>query len=268
MKQTSKTKKVNELSITPTEPAIEHVPWSSWWGVVFLLLVFFASQILAEVLVSFYPWLKHWSDSQATGWFNNSVNGQFAFVLLAETLAVGAIYLFLRRRKLSLAAIGLKRPRWLDPAYGLMAAPVYYLLLVLAVSLASSVVHGLDINQQQQIGFNNVHGTLQLVLTFVSLVVLPPLAEEIMVRGFLYSSFKKALPVVWAALATSAMFAAAHLPEGGAAGPLYIAAIDTFVLSLVLIYLREKTGSLWASISLHAIKNGAAFVTLFVLHAR
>ena len=49
------------------------------------------------------------------------------------------------------------------------------------------------------------------------------------------------------------LFAVAHLPEGGAAGPLYIAALDTFVLSLVLIYLREKTGSLWASITLHAV---------------
>jgi len=58
------------------------------------------------------------------------------------------------------------------------------------------------------------------------------------------------------------------LPEGGAAGPLYIAALDTFILSLVLIYLREKTGSLWASITLHAVKNGVAFMALFVLHPR
>jgi membrane protease YdiL (CAAX protease family) len=107
---------------------------------------------------------------------------------------------------------------------------------------------------------------LALTLTFVSLVILPPITEEILVRGFLYSSLKKALPLIWAALLTSAMFAIAHLPEGGASGPLYIAALDTFVLSLVLIYLREKTGGLWASITLHAIKNGVAFAALFILH--
>jgi membrane protease YdiL (CAAX protease family) len=89
-----------------------------------------------------------------------------------------------------------------------------------------------------------------------------------MVRGFLYSTLKKALPTAGAVILTSLLFAGAHLPEGGAAGPLYIAALDTFVLSLILIYLREKTGSLWASITLHACKNGVAFLALFVFHAR
>jgi membrane protease YdiL (CAAX protease family) len=98
--------------------------------------------------------------------------------------------------------------------------------------------------------------------------VLPPLAEEIMVRGFIYTSFRKTMRIVPAAIITSLLFASAHLPEGGAAGPLYIAAIDTFVLSMVLIYLREKTGSLWASISLHAMKNGIAFAALFLVHSR
>ena len=44
--------------------------------------------------------------------------------------------------------------------------------------------------------------------------------------------------------------------------------LDTFILSLVLIYLREKTGGLWASITLHAFKNGVAFVALFALHIK
>ena len=87
-----------------------------------------------------------------------------------------------------------------------------------------------------------------------------------MARGLLYSSLKKAMPIAGAAVITSLIFAAAHLPEGGAAGPLYVAAIDTFILSLVLVYLREKTGSLWSSITLHSFKNGVAFVLLFVLH--
>jgi membrane protease YdiL (CAAX protease family) len=49
---------------------------------------------------------------------------------------------------------------------------------------------------------------------------------------------------------------------------LYIAAIDTFTLSLILVYLREKTGGLWSSMGLHAIKNGIAFVSLFIVHVR
>jgi len=236
--------------------------------VVFVVLVYYVSQLLSGAVVSIYPGLRHWSPNQATNWLNNSVGAQFAYILIAEALAVGAIYWFLRRRRLGLSVIGLRRPKLSDPVYGLIALPVYFFFLLAVVGIISRYVPGLNINQQQQIGFNDVHGAVQLSLTFISLVILPPLAEEIMMRGFLYGSLRKVMRVVPAALITSGLFAAAHLPEGGAAGPLYIAAIDTFILSLVLVYLREKTGGLWASITLHALKNGIAFVALFVIHAR
>jgi membrane protease YdiL (CAAX protease family) len=208
--------------------------------------------------------LNHWTPTHATNWLNNSVAAQFVYILLAESFTVGSIYLFLKHYSLKLKDLGLKKPRWADPLYALAAAPVYFVLYLLSVGAISHFVPSLNVNEQQQIGFNSVHGAPQLIMTFISLVILPPLAEEIMVRGFIYSSLRKAMRLVPAALLTSLLFASAHLPEGGAAGPLYIAAIDTFVLSLVLIYLREKTGSLWPCICLHALKNGIAFVALFV----
>jgi uncharacterized protein len=259
---------MSNASSDPGKSQPQQVPWNPWWGVLFVVIAYYASQIIASVLILAYALSKHWSHAQAANWLGNSVNAQFAYILAAEAFAIGGIYLFLRLYKADLASIGLKRPRWLDPLYGLSAVPVYLILYILSVGLVSHFVSGFNINQQQQLGFNDVHGTVQLTLTFISLVVLPPLAEEIMIRGFLYSSLKKAMPTVGAVIVTSAIFASAHLPEGGAAGPLYIAALDTFVLSLVLIYLREKTGSLWASITLHAIKNGVAFMALFVLHPR
>ena len=243
------------------------VPWSPWLGLVFVLAVFYAAQVLAGLAVSIYPLFKHWNNAQATAWLNGSVPAQFVFIFLAETLTVGAIYLFLKRRyRLGLAAIGLQRPSWLDAAYGVSAYVPYFVLYLLIIVGVKHFVPGLNTDQTQDIGFNHVHDGLQLTLTFLSLVVFVPLAEEIMVRGFLYSTLKKALPTVYAVLLTSGLFAAAHLQEGGGAGLLWIGALDTFVLSLVLIYLREKTGSLWASITLHAIKNGVAYVSIFILH--
>jgi membrane protease YdiL (CAAX protease family) len=64
------------------------------------------------------------------------------------------------------------------------------------------------------------------------------------------------------------VFGLPHLAQGGDAGPLWIAFIDTFILSMVLVWLREQTGNLWAGIVLHAIKNGIAFVSLFILSVR
>ena len=258
---------ISEPVQSKQQTTIPRVPWNPFVGVLFVVIVYFASQIIAGVLLTIYPFFRHWSHGRTLDWVNNSVGAQFAYILMAETLVVGAVYWFLRFYKQVFAIIGLRRLRWTDPLFGLALLPVYIILYLISVAVVSHFVPSLNVNQQQQLGFNNVSGSGALIMTFISLVVLPPLAEEIMIRGFLYSSLKKAMPTVWAVIATSAIFAAAHLPEGGAAGPLYIAAIDTFVLSLVLILLREITGSLWASITLHALKNGVAFVTLFVVHA-
>ncbi len=250
------------------QPNVPLVPWPWGVGVAFIIVIFYASQFFGGMLVSIYPILKHWSHADAVSWLNNSVDAQFFFILAAEAFSIGAIYLFLKRYNLGFRIIGLRRPQWRDLLYGLGAVPVYYVIYLLTVGVVSHLVPSLNVNQSQDIGFTNVHGAAQLFVTFLSLVILPPLTEEIMVRGFLYSSLKKGLPSIAAVIVTSAIFASAHLQEGGAAGLLYIAALDTFVLSLVLIYLREKTGALWASMTLHAFKNGVAFLALFVLHVK
>jgi membrane protease YdiL (CAAX protease family) len=250
----------------PSDTEFPAINWNPWLGVLFVVIVFYASQILAGLAVSIYPWLQHWTASQTTSWLRDSVGAQFIYIALAETLAIAALWRFLKLYRSNFAAIGLLRPRWRDIGFGLASVPVYYVIYLMTVGLVSHFVSSFDAQQAQEIGFENVAGALPFILTFISLVIIPPIAEEIIVRGFLYSSLKKAMRLIPAALLTSAIFAAAHLPEGGAAGPLYVAALDTFVLSLVLIYLREKTDSLWASITLHTFKNGVAFVALFVFH--
>ncbi len=248
--------KVDEIRSTVT--------WKPWLGILVVILIFFAGQILGGLIISIYPLLKGWSSAQANDWLTSSIGGQFAFIAITEALTIYAIYWFLRFNHTSLRAIGFIRPRWRDLGIGLLAAPAYFIIYLITLAIITHFVPDLNVAQHQDVGFSSVHGSVQLILTFISLAVLPPITEELMVRGLLYSSLKKILPTIVAVLLTSLMFAVAHLPEGGSAGPLYIAAIDTFVLSLVLIYLREKTGSLWASITLHACKNSVAFLALYI----
>ena len=257
---------VPTVSETTINKTLHRVPWPIALGLFFVIAVYFMSQLVGGLVASVYPLVKHWTKLQSTNWLSSSILAQFIYILVAEAIAIAAVYWFLKLYKRGWGAIGLHRPQWRDVAYGLMATVPYYLLFLVIVGVASKLIPGLNVTQQQQIGFSNVHGLLPLILTFVSLAVLPPLTEEILVRGFLYTTFRKGLPVILAAVLTSLVFAAAHLPEGGAAGPLYIAAIDTFILSMVLVFLREKTNNLWAGITLHAIKNGVAFVALFILH--
>jgi membrane protease YdiL (CAAX protease family) len=49
------------------------------------------------------------------------------------------------------------------------------------------------------------------------------------------------------------------LQTGQGASLLWAAGVDTFVLSLVLVYLREKTGALYAGMLVHSLNNLIAF---------
>jgi membrane protease YdiL (CAAX protease family) len=242
------------------------IPWSPWLAVVFVVVVYYLSQILAGLVVSIYPALQHWSRSQANSWLQQSIWAQFIYIVLAEGLTLGAIYAFLRSCKVSLRTIGLIKPHWKDPVRGLLMLPLYFVTYLIAVELVHVLIPAINVSQSQDIGFTNVYGFGSLFVTFISLVILPPITEEIMVRGFLYTSLKKGLPQIGAALVTSVIFASAHLQAGSGNPLLWIAAVDTFILSLFLIYLREKTGGLYASMTLHALKNFIAFASLFIFH--
>lgn len=241
------------------------IPWNPVWAVVYAGLIYFATAFLGGLLLWSGVALLPWTDDHARQWVTSSTAGQFAYVLIVEVLSLLAVAYFLRAYKQKWSVIGFKRPRFIDVAIGLAAYPIYFVVLAGVLVLVSHFVPSVDLNQEQQLGFDNVQGTAALMMTFVSLVVLPPLVEEVVVRGLIFTSLRKKLKFIGAALLTSLIFAAAHLPEGGDSGPLYIAAIDTFLLSVVLCFLREKTGSLWAGITLHALKNSVAFVSLFIL---
>ncbi len=230
--------------------------------------VFFIGQYAASLILSFYAVFRGWNTAQANNWLNSSVIAQFLFVILFEGFNVLLLWLILRRYGKKLSSLGLKKLRLRDGGYGLVAYPAYLIIYLIVIGLVTHFVHGLNLNQSQNIGFNSVHGTTQMVLTFISLVILPPIAEELLFRGLLFEGLKKSMPVVYAGLITSLIFAAAHLQEGGGGSLFWVGSIDVFILSLVLVFLKQKTKSLWPGIFLHAIKNAVAFIYLFVLTSR
>ena len=242
------------------------VGWGPVSAIAFSIIVYFGTQIIGGFLVSIYPFVKGWNEQQVSGWLEHSIYAQFFFVLIVESLTIYLIWRFLRRRKAKPSDIGLKKPRLRDIGYALCGFGFYILVFILALTILKHYVPALDIDQKQALGFSTTVTGLALALSFVSLVVLPPFVEEILARGVLYTGLRSKLPVITSALITSGLFAVAHLQFGTGNALLWTAAVDSFILSMVLIYLRQKTDSLSASIMLHMIKNGIAFVSLFVLH--
>ena len=253
----------------------QRAPWESiprWLMPIVVILVvaviYFISQYLTSIILSLYALMRGWNVAYANNWLSNSIPAQFFYIVLFEGATIGLLYLLLRRYNRSLKDIGLKKPRFRDGGYGIIAYPAYLIIYLVLFSVIKHFYAAIQVNQTQQIGFNSVHGNFDLALTFISLVILPPIAEELLFRGFLFEGLKKSMHWVYAGILTSVIFASAHLPEGGSSGLFWIGAIDVFSLSLVLVFLKQKTKSLWPGIILHSLKNLIAFISLFVLTNR
>jgi membrane protease YdiL (CAAX protease family) len=183
---------------------------------------------------------------------------------VVEALTLAAVLGYVKIRHGTYAQLGLTKPKLRDILYavgGFFAYIVglYFTLYVIVKPLFPRI----DLAQHQDIGFGTAVSHRDLILTFISLVILPPLVEEIIFRGFLFGGLKRALPVVWAGIFTSLLFAAPHLLESDNGKLLWVAGVDTFVLSLVLVMLRHKTGRLYSGMLVHGAKNYLAFTYLY-----
>jgi membrane protease YdiL (CAAX protease family) len=86
-------------------------------------------------------------------------------------------------------------------------------------------------------------------LMIVAAVLVAPVCEEIVFRGYLYAASKKFAGSCAAGACSALVFAAAH---GSLA-----ALLPLFVFGCLLALIYEKTGSIWAPIAIHFCFNGA-----------
>lgn len=246
---------------TPAEAAPQTVIVNKLFPVIVLplaVMTYVFSQIITEL---FAPPLV-----TLTG--GSLVMAQFLTIILFYGSVVTLTWGSLKILGINFKTIGLKKPRWIDISYALAGFAAYFVLYVVMSLIAKAVFPGIDFEQKQQIGFESARQLSQLLPVFISLVIVPPFAEEIFFRGFLYTGLRKGWPMWLATIVTSALFALVHLQFGNGAPLLWVAAIDTFTLSIVLVILREKTNSLSSPIMLHMLKNGLAFTLLFVIGVR
>ncbi len=228
------------------------------------LFIYYVSQILGSMVAYIYPALRGWDATQAFDWFERSSFGQFILIFSIDVWTIGLLSLVLRLQKLSMRSIGLRgKPKLVDLGYVLAGFAAYFLIYAVLSSILDRFVGGFDLLQKQEIGFTGVSG-MGLVAAFFSLVILPPAVEEVLTRGFLFSSLRKHLPYITSAVITSVLFGIAHLQPGLNKPLLWVAALDTFILSMVLVWIREKRGNLWACMGLHMLKNLIAFLAIFI----
>jgi membrane protease YdiL (CAAX protease family) len=229
-----------------------------WWLAVLLTLWVLVGFALAQVVLIAIIWVLTTFGVSLAHVNESILNATLsACVYLLSLLVVLGVPWLWKRRRISKKDLGLQRlPSWLDIGLAPAGFVVYLVGSVVLLAVASTLVPGLDVDQIQQNGFENIGQRYEYIIAFVTLVVVAPLAEEVLFRGYLYGKLRSKVPVWAAVLLVSILFAAIHGQ--------WNVGLDVFALSVVLCTLREITGSIWSGVLLHTLKNGVAFYFLFI----
>jgi len=91
------------------------------------------------------------------------------------------------------------------------------------------------------------------VLLAISVVVIAPIVEEVIFRGYIYTVTKRYTGPIFSALLSALIFAVVHNFVPGL--------VPLAFLAILLTIAYEWTGSLWAPISIHALFNAVTLIS-------
>jgi membrane protease YdiL (CAAX protease family) len=233
---------------------LRSVPWNIWQALLVFLLPWVVLPIALIVSLSFlahsYPVAGQYLDQIDNG----DVKANFSLVILDALASFGLIALFLRRYQLGWSALGLRRFNLRKALLYLVGLVVGFFLVIAAVDvLVQVLIPSYDPNQEQVNEFTDVAPNLKLY-SLLALVILPPLVEEPVFRGFLFPAFSRRFGLVGGALISSLLFGFAHLQAN--------VSVYTFVIGLLLCFLYARLGSIVHGIALHMFNNYLAYVAI------
>jgi len=168
------------------------------------------------------------------------------------------LYLFQMRGLNPAELFGLQQVHWRSLA---MTVGIFSLIILLTINLVSAAtqtwLQGFwpDMEPQETVkAFQESDGIGFKFLVVLMAVVIAPLAEETMFRGFVYGVLKRYTDAPFAALASSLMFAIIHLHVGSL--------MPLWMLAVLFCLAYEITGCLLAPMILHAIFNGVSILAM------
>lgn len=115
---------------------------------------------------------------------------------------------------------------------------------------------GVETVQDSVRALQKVDDAAFLALMRFSAIVVAPICEEVIFRGYLYGVAKRYCGPIAAALGSALIFSAAHTS--------LVALLPLALFGLVLVWLYERTGSLWTPIAAHACFNALTVVQLMM----
>jgi membrane protease YdiL (CAAX protease family) len=239
----------------PTSPYDVYIPrtpprkkWSIVLGILLYLVgQFSVSLFLPPILIA----TGVISSGEELGTTGIITAGTFWLLNVANIVSVALIVVvvlgFYKEGFSSLGFTANKLPKAL--LYGMVGFVLAFILAGI-VGYPIQQQFGVDPTQEALSQSAAVPGLLPVV--FLSGVIIAPIAEEVVFRGYLYKAFRDRFKPSYAIVLSAVLFSVIHLEP--------LAAASLFVIGVVLAYVYEKTGNLMAPITLHVLNNAVAFL--------
>ena len=235
---------------TPYDVYVPRTPPRKKWSIVLGLLLYLVGQFgVSYISLREFPNTASGTITAATFWL----------LIVADIVSVALIVaLVLSFYKEKLSSLGLTTKKLPE---ALLYGVVGFIVAFIVVSIVGYPIEqyfGVDLTQQALSNSATVSGLLPLVL--LSGVIIAPIAEEIVFRGYFYKAFRDRFKPWYAIVMSAALFSAIHLEP--------LAAVQLFVIGVVLAYMYEKTDNLMAPIALHMLNNAVAFLVVALIFVR
>jgi membrane protease YdiL (CAAX protease family) len=234
-------------------PAFLNVPWGVR-DVIVMVLAWFGIQIAVMLLLHFVgqgvPSVEHFLAGATSG---KDIGAVFGLDLLDAVSGFGVVAIYLRRYQVSWEAVGWRRVNVGRAVVYIVGVLVLFVIVSSVALWVSTFVPGFNADQAQDNEFIGAAGSHHS-LALIALVLLPPVLEETIFRGFMFPAMAKKWGVAAGAVVSSAVFGLAHFQPN--------ISVYTFVLGLLLCFMYVRLKSIVPGMVLHMLNNYLAFFAL------
>ncbi len=191
----------------------------------------------------------------------NELTSAGMFLSIIVQLMVCAVLLFYLRGLRNLNPVhlfGLRQlslPQVIGRAFLYMLPAFFVVMAVSAVTTTWMQGFWPDLNAQETVeAFRSSKDPVAKTLLVIAAVVVAPIVEETVFRGFIYGVIKRFTDSFFAALCSALLFAVVHFHMGSL--------LPLAVLALFFCAAYERTGSLAVPMLMHGIFNGSSIALM------